>query len=276
LGGEREDTLLEIRDLKLAYESPGGGESLALDGISLRVGAGEVLAVLGESGSGKSTLAFSILRSLPRNARVVSGTIHYRGENLLQLPERRLQQIRGARISMVFQQPGMALNPIMRVWRQVAEVIRAHRKWDRGRARREATLILGQVFPEDDLDRICAAYPHQLSGGERQRVSIAQALVCGPELLIADEPTAALDAVTQGGVLDVFRRLKRASGLSMIFITHSPAILPGLADRVLILREGRLVEEGPLRSVFVTPEQSYTAALLRSDRICEPTPHAQH
>jgi ABC-type glutathione transport system ATPase component len=257
--------LLQVRDLKYVYESPGQQATTALNGISFDLKQGEVLAVVGESGSGKSSLAYSILRVLPQNARIVGGAICYRGEDVLKMPEKRLQQIRGARISMVLQQPGIALNPVMRIWRQVAEVIRAHRKWDGSRVRREAKLMLSQFFAPGDLDRICASYPHQLSAGERQRVSIAQALVCGPELLIADEPTASLDSVTQAGILEFFRQLKRLSALSMIFITHTPAILPGLADRVLVLREGHVVEEGQLYPAVVNPEQPYTAALMQTD-----------
>jgi ABC-type glutathione transport system ATPase component len=257
------ENLLEIRDLTVAYEAPGYGERLALDGICFGIGTGQILAVLGESGSGKSTLAMSILRILPPHARFVRGAVHFCGENLLQLPGNRLQQLRGARISMVFQHPGLALSPVMRIWRQVAAVIRAHRGWEGGRAQREAELVLARIF-RNDPERIGAAYPHQLSGGERQLVSLAQALVCDPDLIIADEPTSALDTVTQARVLDIFRQLKESSALSMIFITHNPAILPGLADRVLVLRHGRIAEEGDLRAVFARPGQPYTADLLRS------------
>jgi peptide/nickel transport system ATP-binding protein len=257
------EALVEVCDLTIKYKSRGQAPFNALQGISLRIRTGESLAILGESGSGKSTLALSILRLLPPNATIVRGTIHFRGLDILRAPERTLEEIRGAQIAMVFQQPGMALNPIMRVCRQVTEVILANRPWSRSRCRDEARLVLERVFG-NECDRIFQAYPHQLSGGQRQRVSIAQALACSPQLVIADEPTTSLDAVVQAGILRLFRDLIRNAGVSLMLITHNPAILPGLVDRVLVLRRGEIVEEGILRDVYRRPQASYTAELLHS------------
>jgi ABC-type dipeptide/oligopeptide/nickel transport system ATPase component len=163
---------------------------------------------------------------------------------------------------MIFQQPGMALNPFLRVGRQVAEVIRAHRPWNWSRCRDQAMLVFEQLF-EEEPRRIWNAYPHELSGGQRQRVSIAQALACSPQLLIADEPTSSLDAVIQASVLEMFERLKRVSPLSFMFITHNPALLRGFADRVLVLEAGRLVEDGRLPDVYRRPRSAYSAGLTQ-------------
>jgi ABC-type glutathione transport system ATPase component len=230
---ERNEPLLQIRDLTVSYALPGGEKVKALERVSLTIHSGESIAIVGESGSGKSTLALAMLRMLPANA-IVHGAIHYRGQNLFSLPESALEKLRGARISIVFQQPQMALHPLMRAGRQVAEVIRAHYHWGWPRCRQQARVVLERMF-DSDLDRICEQYPHELSGGECQRVCIAQALACDPELLIADEPTAMLDAMVQAGVLKIFHRLCQASNLSLVLITHNLALLPGLADRTVVL-----------------------------------------
>jgi ABC-type microcin C transport system duplicated ATPase subunit YejF len=259
----RSQTLLEISRLAVTYQSAGQVPVKALEEISIEIRKGESLAVLGESGSGKSTLALAILRLLPRRTATVRGTIRFQGVDILEAPERTLQKIRGARIAMVFQQPGMALNPIMRVGRQVAEVIQAHRPWTRSRCLEEAKLVLERVFG-GECSRLWQAFPYQLSGGQRQRVSIAQALACDPQLIIADEPTASLDAVVEAGILEIFRELRCTSSVSLMLITHNPAILPGLADRMMVLRSGELVEEGALQDVYCHPRMAYTAELLRS------------
>lgn len=264
------EVLLEVRDLGITYQSRDQVSVQALEGISFQIRPGESMAVVGESGSGKSTLALSILRILPLNASTVRGFIRFRGLDMLRAPERTLQRIRGARISMVFQQPGMALNPTMRVYQQVVDVIRAHRRWSRSRCVEEAMTILHSVFAGANT-RLFHAYPHQLSGGERQRVSIAEALACHPELIIADEPTASLDTITQADILKIFHDLRGTSPVSLMMITHNLATLPGLADRVLVLRGGQAVEEGPLRDVFRHPRTAYTAELLR----CVPAPCVQ-
>jgi ABC-type glutathione transport system ATPase component len=259
----RGEALLEVCGFEVQYKSPHQAPLKALKGISFQVRAGESLAILGESGSGKSTLALSILRLLPANAAIVQGAIRFQGVDILKATEPALEKIRGAQIAMIFQQPAMALNPFMRVWRQVAEVIRAHRPGSRSRCREEAELLLERVFG-GECGRLSEAYPHQLSGGQRQRVVIAQALACNPKLIIADEPTTSLDAVVQAGILRIFQDLRLTSSVSLMLITHNPAILPGLADRVLVLRGGEFVEEGILPDIYRHPRVSYTAELLRS------------
>jgi ABC-type glutathione transport system ATPase component len=256
------ELLVEIRDLTVEFGGLGKAREKAVDGVSLAISQGEFIGVLGESGSGKSTLGRSILGLLPVNARVVRGTIAYRGQNILGAAESELERLRGAQIAMVFQQPGMALNPFMRAARQVAEVIRAHRKLTRERCRDEARRVLEIVF-EGDLDRICDAYPHELSGGEQQRLSIAQAIACSPRLIIADEPTTALDSVVQAHLLQLFGRIKEITRASVLFLTHNPAILWNLADRMIIFRDGRLVEDGYLEDIYSHPRDLYTADLLR-------------
>jgi ABC-type glutathione transport system ATPase component len=260
------EILVEIRDLTVEFEGPGKSREKALDGVSLSIREGEFIGVLGESGSGKSTLGRSILGLLPVNARVVRGTVAYRGQDILNAAETDLEQVRCAQIAMVFQQPGMALNPFMRAVRQVAEVIRAHTKLSRARCREEARRVLEIVF-ERDSDRIWDAYPHELSGGEKQRLSIAQAIACSPRLIIADEPTTALDSVVQASLLRLFRRIKETTSASMLFLTHNAAILPNLTDRVIIFRRGRLVDDGDLNDIHSHPRDFYTADLL-----ARPTP----
>ena len=263
MAASRDEILLEVRDLVVEYESPKKTRTRALDEISFQIRSGESVGVLGESGSGKSTLALAVLKLLPFNGMMVRGSIWFRGRDLQGIAERAFSQVRGSQVAMVFQQPGMALNPVMTAGRQVAEVIRAHHRWSWSRCCDHARSILEQVFEEKSV-RIWDAFPHELSGGERQRVAIAQALSCGPRILLADEPTSSLDAVVQASILELFRRLKLVSDASLLFITHNPAILCGLVDRVLVLREGRLVEEGSLPDVYRQPQNSYTASLIRS------------
>lgn len=255
--------LLRVEDLCVSYGARGQTPKMALSGISFQIYSGESVGIIGESGSGKSTLALSILRLLPANAMILRGRLFFRGAEMLRSSERILRKIRGALISMIFQHPGMALNPFMRVRGQVAEVIRAHRREPLSRSLEAADAVLERVFRGEPGD-LLEAYPHQLSGGQRQRVCIAQAFACNPELVIADEPTASLDGVSQAGVLEMFREFQARSSTSLIVITHNPAVLPGLVDRVLVLRGGELIEEGATREVLYSPQQAYTAELLQS------------
>ena len=255
--------LLDVDHLCVTYIGSGQMPRTALAGISFRIRTGESLGIIGESGSGKSTLALSIPGLLPPDASIVLGRISFRGTEMLHSSDRILRKIRGALISMVFQHPGMALNPFMRVRRQVAEVIQAHRGGPLSRSLEQADAVLERVFG-DRSSELFEAYPHQLSGGQRQRVSIAQAFACNPELVIADEPTASLDAVSQAAVLEIFRECRTVSSTSLVIITHNPAILPGLVDRILVLRSGELIEEGAARDVLHQPKKAYTAELLRS------------
>ncbi len=215
---------------------------------------------MGESGCGKTTLALAILGLLPPAARVRSGSVEFRRDELMGAGESTLRKIRGAQASIIFQEPALSLNPVMRVGTQIAEVVRAHTICDRRRCRKQAESALAQVhLPEK---RIYSAYPCQLSAGQRQRVAIAQALVCGPALLIADEPTSALDNITQFGILELLRELKQRLQLAVLFITHNPAILAGLADRVLVMHAGRIVEEGSSGQVMWAPKHPRTKSLL--------------
>jgi len=249
--------LLQVRNLTVQY----GGRS-ALDDVNFDIGRGEAVGVLGESGSGKTTLALALVHLLPQSAQVMSGSIRFRGREMQSADECQLQEIRGAEISIIFQEPQMALNPVMRAGDQIIEVLRAHRNWNRRRCREKAESLLKQVRLSDA--HIYSAYPHELSGGECQRVVIAQALACQPALLIADEPTSALDNTTQAEVLALLKELKERLQLALFFITHNPLLLAGIADRVLVMYAGRIVEEGTLAQVSAQPRHTYTAGLLRS------------
>ncbi|HWQ52474.1 MAG TPA: ABC transporter ATP-binding protein, partial [Bryobacteraceae bacterium] len=247
--------VLDVRDLTVAY-----GAASAVEGATFHIDAGELAGVLGESGSGKSTMARSLAGLLPRAARVVRGTVLFRGTDVLAEPESRLRAIRGAGISLIAQEPALALNPVMRAGTQVAEVIRAHRRWSAARCRSDAALVLEKLCGAD-AGRIFDAYPHQLSGGQRQRVAIAQAVALEPALVVADEPTASLDQGMQAEVLALLAGLKRF-GCAVLLITHNPGNLTGIADRLLVMYAGRIVEQGPFADVSAAPLHPYTRALL--------------
>jgi oligopeptide/dipeptide ABC transporter ATP-binding protein len=230
--------------------------------VSFALQPGETLGVLGESGSGKSTLAAALLRLLPAQGRIERGAVYFEGQDLLRAEPRELEKIRGDRLALIFQEPSLALHPAIRVAEQIADVIAAHKSFDRRAVREQARQILAAVFP-NDAERIADSYPHQLSGGQRARVLIAQAISCGPSLIVADEPTASLDAETQQEILALFRALRQKFNLSVIWIAHNPLLLEGFADRVLVLYAGRVVETGPASSVLLSPRHPYTQALLR-------------
>src|SRR4051812_34312233 len=242
--------LLQVRDLTVELRNCGP----VLSGISFEIHAGEIVGIFGESGCGKTTLALAILNLLPENRYKMCGSICLRGQDLAGLGERAMQPIRGRVISMISQDPMLALNPVMRVRHQITEVLRAHRA-----AGDAASLLeLAGLTPSD---RILEAYPHQLSGGERQRVTIAQALACRPALVIADEPFTALDAVRVVELAALFRELKEKIGVSFLVISHSPGVLARIADSVMVMHNGRIVEQGPPSAVFGSPKHPYTAAV---------------
>jgi peptide/nickel transport system ATP-binding protein len=222
----------------------------------------EVLGLLGESGSGKSTVARTLLRLLPKNAQTTARSIEFEGLELLALAENKLEKIRGARIAMISQDPGLALNPVRKVGDQIAEVILAHRDWSWRRCQEEAEVLLERVHLNDPDRRMYEAYPHQLSGGQQQRVAIAQAVSCQPALVIADEPTASLDSSMESEILSLLTELRTEQNMSLLIITHNPALLRGLASRVAVMYGGRVVEEGFLDRVFQEPQHPYTKALL--------------
>jgi oligopeptide/dipeptide ABC transporter ATP-binding protein len=252
--------LLRVRRLSVNYASRVDSPVLALRQLDLEISAGEVVGILGESGCGKSTLALSILGLLPAGARA-EGSILFRNEELLRLTEAQLCRIRGAKISLIHQEPGLALSPVMRVGEQIAEVIGAHRSLKPKARKQEAESILQEVHLPD-TERIYDAYPHQLSGGELHRVAIAQALACRPDLVLADESTRSLDVTVQAEILGVLQNLKRKFGTALMFITHNPALLVGFADRVAVMYAGRVVETGSLSRVFRQPLHPYTRGLL--------------
>jgi peptide/nickel transport system ATP-binding protein len=255
--------LLQVQDLHVAYISRAGKKAPALDGVSFDVWPGETLGVLGESGSGKSTLASALLRLLPENGEIQKGAVLFEGRDLLRAELRALEGIRGARIALVFQEPSLALHPAIRVGEQIGDALLAHQKLSRGALRDKTLQLLMEVFPADSA-RLADSYPHQLSGGQQQRVLIAQAIACRPSLIVADEPTASLDPTTQQDILSLFQTLRRKFNMALILITHNPALLTGLVDRVLVLYAGKVVEIGPTEKVLISPQHPYTRALLQS------------
>lgn len=259
--GPRE-RLLQVKNLTIHYAA--GKERLpALDGINFEVHRAEVVGMIGESGSGKTTLALALLRLLPACARISQGSICFAGRDILALKESELEKIRGAKVSMTFQEPEMTLNPVMRAIDQVAEVIAAHHGWRPSRCRDRARRILAELG-FDPTGHLLSAYPHELSGGQRQRLVIAQALACRPMLLIADEPTASLDSTLQVQWVSLMKDLRNRLGIALLLITHNPGILAGFADRVLVLYRGRIVEEAGFEELVQHPLHPYTEALLRS------------
>jgi ABC-type dipeptide/oligopeptide/nickel transport system ATPase component len=251
--------LLDIQHLTVRFETPESAVT-AVDDVSLTIDAGETLGVVGESGSGKSVTALAILRLLQPPGRITNGRVVFEGHDLLRLSEPEMCAVRGARISLIFQEPATALNPTMRVGAQIAEALTVHGV-GRAEARHRAVELLGAVrIP--DADRRARDYPHQLSGGMRQRVMIAIAIACRPALVIADEPTTALDVTVQAQVLDLLRELKVRYGLALLLITHDFGIIAEMADRVVVMHRGRAVEQGPVRQVLRDPAEDYTRRLL--------------
>jgi len=256
--------LLSVRDLSVAF-SQGGGTSIAVDHVSFDIQPGETVALVGESGSGKSVTALSVLKLLPYPAAShPTGEIHYGGMDLLKAAEPQLRGVRGNDISMIFQEPMTSLNPLHSIERQIGEVLKLHRGMSGEKARARTLELLHQVGirePEKRLD----AFPHQLSGGQRQRVMIAMALANEPKLLIADEPTTALDVTVQAQILELLADLKRKRGLSMLFITHDLGIVRRIADRVCVMTKGKIVETGPTAEIFANPQHEYTRHLLAAE-----------
>ena len=258
--------LLEIRGLTVQFYTA-RGVLPAVQDVSLTIGQGEILGLVGESGCGKSVTALSILRLLPPNARIAAGQVllseNGSGRDLAQLPEQELRSIRGARISMIFQEPMTALNPVMRVGDQIGEALLAH-GLSHQREARAATLDTMRQVAIPDAERRIRQYPHQLSGGLRQRVMIAMALICRPSLMIADEPTTALDVTIQAQILALLAGLRERFGLALLFISHDLAVVSQIADHVAVMYAGRIVEHGPAREVFAAPAHPYTGGLLRA------------
>lgn len=253
--------LLEVKNLKTHFFSP-GKVIPAVDGVSFYVNKGEVLCIVGESGCGKSVTSLSIMRLVPTPpGKFVDGEILFEGEDLLKKTEREMCSIRGNAISMIYQEPMTSLNPVFTIGMQIEEVIRTHQGLDKKAANAKAVKMLGLVGIPDPAARM-KEYPHQLSGGMRQRVMIAMALACEPKLLIADEPTTALDVTIQAQILDLMRRLKEELGMTILFITHDLGVVAEMAQRVIVMYGGRVVEEAPVKDLFATPRHPYTKGLL--------------
>ena len=252
--------LLTIEELSIAFDSERGRQH-AVRRASLAIGRGEFVGLVGESGSGKSLTALASMRLLPPAARMVGGRIRLEETEVTALSEAELQAIRGARIGLVFQEPMSALNPVLSIGTQVVEALRVHRPLDRQRARKEAARLLERVALSG-VDRLLKRYPHQLSGGQRQRVVIALALAGEPDLLIADEPTTALDVTVQAQILDLLSELRRDLGLAVLLITHDLAVIAETCDRVYVMYAGEIVEQAPTVELFAGPLHPYSRALL--------------
>ena len=254
--------LLAVRDLTVNFATS-RGHVRALAGVSFDLQAGETLGLVGESGCGKTVTAMAVLRLLPHPQAMVAGSVRFQGEDLLHRPEEQMRRIRGNRIAMVFQEPMTALNPVLTIGEQVAEVLRLHRGLNHDAAWQEAAAALSRVGLAEARQRL-RQYPHQLSGGLRQRVLMAMALACGPQLLIADEPTTALDVTIQAQILALLSQLKAELGLSVLFITHNLGIVAQTADRVAVMYAGLIVEQAATVELFAHPSHPYTRGLLAS------------
>jgi oligopeptide/dipeptide ABC transporter ATP-binding protein len=255
--------LLQVENLRTQFHTR-IGVMKAVDGVDLEVAQGRTLGIVGESGSGKSVTALSIMRLIERPGRVMAGSrILFEGQDLAALAEPQMQAIRGDKISMIFQEPMTSLNPVYTAGDQITEAIRLHRRIGARQARERAVELLAMVGIPSPEQRL-AAYPHQLSGGMRQRVMIAMALACEPRLLIADEPTTALDVTIQAQIIELLRELRARLGMSIILITHDLGVVAEMCDDVAVMYAGRVVERGPVEAIFRNPQHPYTEALLRS------------
>ena len=256
------ETILSIENLRIHFETF-AGEVQAIRGVNLKLEKGETLALVGESGSGKSVTAKSIMKLLSNNAVVKEGTIIFKGENILEKSERDMQSIRGKKIAMIFQDPMTSLDPTMKIGKQITEVIIKHEKASKEEADKRAEELLELVGIPNAKERM-KQYPHQFSGGQRQRIVIAIALACNPDVLIADEPTTALDVTIQAQILELLKELQQQFQMAIIFITHDLGVVANVADRVAVMYAGKVVEVGTVDEVFYNPQHPYTWGLLRS------------
>ena len=270
--------LLEVKDLTTAF-SADYGETVSVDHISFHVDEGETVCIVGESGCGKSVTSLSIMGLLGRGGAVKDGSALFAGRNLLELGEKELDELRGNRIAMIFQDPLTSLNPVFTIGNQITESIRTHMNVSKDEARERAIQVLAKVGMPDP-DRVMKKYPHTMSGGMRQRAMIAMALSCDPDLLIADEPTTALDVTIQAQIMSLLKKLREESSMSMILITHDIGLVARMADRVIVMYAGQLIEEAPVKELFAEPRHPYTKALLATvpsiydskDRVLESIP----
>ncbi|MBY0061076.1 MULTISPECIES: ABC transporter ATP-binding protein [Priestia] len=257
------EKMVQIKDLHVQF-STYGGQVQAVRGVSFDLHKGETLAIVGESGCGKSVTSQSIMRLIPTPpGRITSGSILFKGQDLTKLSEKKMRDIRGADISMIFQDPMTALNPTLRVGEQIAENIMQHENISKEKAKEKAFEMLELVGIPNPKERL-KQYPHEFSGGMRQRIVIAMALVCNPEVLIADEPTTALDVTIQAQILELFKDIQQKTDVSIVLITHDLGVVAQVADRVAVMYAGKIVEIGTRRDIFYTPQHPYTKGLLRS------------
>jgi ABC-type glutathione transport system ATPase component len=257
-------TLLRVRNLAITYRNGVNSEVHAVEGVDFSIGEGEIVGLLGESGCGKTSIGMALLGALPAVA-IRSGTMHFRQKDLAGLDQNEMREIRGAGIAMIFQDPALALHPLIRVREQVAEVLRAHSDLDRKDCRRKVEELMVDL-ELSDIERVGNSYPHQLSGGQCQRILIAQALICNPGLIVADEPTASLDARTALEIIELIRRINERQQTAFLFISHDPAVLRALAHRVLVMHAGKIVEQGTAGQVLDHPSHPYTRALLAASQ----------
>jgi oligopeptide/dipeptide ABC transporter ATP-binding protein len=263
LEGEKMKPLLEVEGLKTHFFTS-DGVVRSVDGVDLIVGEGETVGVVGESGCGKSVTSLSVMRLIPSPpGKIVDGAIRFQGKDLAQVPESEMRSIRGNEIAMIFQDPMTSLNPVFTIGEQITETIRLHMKLDKKKAMERAVELLRQVGISR-ADQIVREYPHRLSGGMRQRVVIAMAMACNPKLLIADEPTTALDVTIQAQILDLMRSLKKEHGTSILMITHDLGVVAEMCERVIVMYGGKVVEEADVDTLFESPSHPYTKGLLQS------------
>ncbi|MDR0859035.1 MAG: ABC transporter ATP-binding protein [Oscillospiraceae bacterium] len=254
--------LLKVSDLRVSFFTP-AGEVKAVGGISYELSENEILGIVGESGSGKSVEAYSIIQLLQPPGRVIGGTIEFDGENLLEYSKTRMRQFRGDKVSMIFQNPMTCLNPVYTVGDQLTEALTCHRSVSSADARTRSIEMLERVGI-NNVEKRMKQYPHELSGGMRQRIMIAIALICSPRLLIADEPTTALDVTIQAQILELIKELQKDTGMAVIFITHNLGVVAEICDRVAVMYGGKIAEQGTADDIFYSPAHPYTRGLLRS------------
>jgi ABC-type glutathione transport system ATPase component len=271
-GLSKPEPLLRVSALSVDYDAAGGDVVHALHNLDFEISDGESVGVLGESGSGKSSLALALMRLLPRNARLVSGRVDYRGRGLSDCSFSQLREMRGSEVALISQEPALALNPVLPLGRQIADVLLAHRKLARQEVSERCNEML-RLVGFTDPERIMRAYPHELSGGQRQRVAIAQALICRPRLLIADEPLSALDAATQAEILELLQLLKRDLGLAILFITHNAGVLAALADNIVVMRAGEVVARGAMSKLQASPDAYVQGILFPEKSLTNSEPH---
>ncbi|ADM71174.2 Oligopeptide transport ATP-binding protein OppD [Paenibacillus polymyxa E681] len=255
--------LLEVTNLRTEFKTA-AGTIRAVDGVDLSVGKGETLGIVGESGCGKSITSLSIMQLLPKGlGKIAAGEVRFNGENILDFSERKMRSIRGNEMAMIFQEPMTSLNPVFKIGKQIAESARYHHGVSKHKAKDMAVEMLTKVgIPRPE--KVVGSYPHELSGGMRQRVMIAMAMICNPKLLIADEPTTALDVTIQAQILDLMRELQKSEGTSILMITHDLGVVAEMCDRVVIMYAGQVVEETDVKTLFKDPKHPYTQSLLAS------------